>query len=70
MPAGKGKAKIWRDVDAAIADAGWRVRKAKHGKVAYPSDASSAPIWFGGTPSDHRAFRNAVSGLRRAGLAV
>ena len=59
-----------RTLEAAMRAAGWRVRKAKHGWVAYPADTSCSPVKYGGTPSDHRAIRNVVSGLRRGGLTI
>lgn len=47
--------------------AGWRVEETKKGWMVYPADKSQSPIAIHGTPSDHRAWKNILGRLRRAG---
>jgi len=52
-------------------DQGWRVDRTKKGHWRFLSpDRTQPPIYFSGTPSDHRSIRNLVAQLRRAGLDV
>jgi len=48
-------------------DQGWRVEASRHGAMVYPADRQQGPIAVHCTPSDHRAGRNFVSRMRRAG---
>lgn len=50
---------------------GWRVDRTKkqHWRFLSP-DRNQPPIIFSGTPSDHRAIKNLVARLRRAGLDI
>jgi hypothetical protein len=59
----------WKPLFEAVEDAGWRLRHAKHGFLAFPA-AGLAPIALGGTPSDYRSVLNAAAALRRAGLNI
>lgn len=59
----------WSELIAAIQRAGWRIRPGKHGMLAYPA-AGGRAIRVGGTPSDHRTYRNTVLSLRRNGLVI
>lgn len=46
---------------------GWRVEPTKKGWMAYPPDKSISGILIHATPSDHRAWKNMIARLRRAG---
>lgn len=50
--------------------AGWRVEETKKGWMIYPADKSQSPIAVHGTPSDHRAWKNILGRLRRAGAPL
>lgn len=50
--------------------AGWRVVKAKKGWIAYPPDKHQPGIAIHRTESDHRAMRNTISRLRKAGAPI
>lgn len=60
----------WSPLFEAVHRAGWKVRPAKHGFLALPTDPTLPPIAIGGTPSDHRCVRNVTARLRRAGLDI
>lgn len=60
----------WKHLLDAAHRAEWKVRKVHHGFMLYPQRKDRPPVVLGGTPSDHRALRNAVCELRRAGLNV
>jgi hypothetical protein len=49
---------------------GWRVVEVTKGWMIYPPDKSLPPINVHRTPSDHRAWQNTISRLRRAGAPV
>ncbi|MFT3905651.1 MAG: hypothetical protein QM718_05040 [Steroidobacteraceae bacterium] len=63
-----------KEIKALIADAqkwqGWRVVEIKAGWILYPPDKSIPGITVHKTPSDHRAWKNTRSLLRRAGAPV
>jgi predicted RNA binding protein YcfA (HicA-like mRNA interferase family) len=61
------------DVERLVAAArqqGWRVERTRKGHWRFvPPEPTGAVVLAGGTPSDRRAARNLLAGLRRAGLA-
>lgn len=48
--------------------AGWRIKSVKSGWIVYPPDPSQSGVTIHGTPSDHRAWNNMMSELRRRGF--
>jgi len=48
-------------------DQGWRIEPTRNGHERWLSP-SGGTVVMSGTPSDHRALRNAVADLKRAGL--
>lgn len=58
----------WGRLFRAVEQAGWRVRRTRHGWLAWPP--AGPPVNLCRTPSDVRAVRNTTAALRRAGLAV
>ena len=57
-------------LDQAVA-AGARIVKGRSGAViVLSSDLSKKPVVLHGSPSDKRAFQNAVADMRRAGIPV
>jgi hypothetical protein len=50
--------------------AGWRVEDVKAGWALYPPDRSKSPVLVHRTPSDHRAWQNTISELRKRGGPV
>lgn len=60
----------FRSLLAAVTNAGWRIRRVRHGVLCLPHNRNLAPVWLAGTPGDVRACRNARAALRRAGLQV
>lgn len=63
-----------KEIKKLIADArgwaGWRVVEAKAGWMLYPPDKSQSGVAVHKTPSDHRAWKNLRSELRRRGAPV
>lgn len=50
---------------------GWRAPETRNGHVRFLSPDKGQPaIVAAGTPSDHRAWRNLIASLRRAGLDI
>lgn len=49
---------------------GWRVEERSKGWMVYPPDKTKPAITIHRTPSDHRAWRNMISQLRRAGAPI
>jgi hypothetical protein len=47
---------------------GWRIKDSKKGWMVYPPDVSKNPVAIHKTPSDHRAWNNLMSELKRAGF--
>jgi hypothetical protein len=66
-PAQQAIEKLVRDAERWV---GWRVAKTKRGWVLYPANKSFGPITLHKTPSDHRAWKNTLARLRRAGAPV
>ena len=53
----------------ALKEQGWRIERTKKNHyMAYPPDKSKGPVDLGGTPSDHRSIRNALSLLKQRGF--
>ena len=50
-----------------LEDQGWRLTEKKSGYTAYPPDKAKGPVMIHKTPSDHRAWANMLSELRRSG---
>lgn len=46
---------------------GFRIEEIKSGWQVFPPDPNFDPITIHGTPSDHRAWKNMMSRLKRAG---
>ncbi len=63
-----------REVKDLIADCvtwpGWRVEEVKKGWMIYPPDKRLPAIAVHKTPSDHRAWKNTLSRLRRSGAPL
>jgi hypothetical protein len=63
-----------RDIRDLIAEArkwpGFRVEEVKKGWLVFPPDKSLPAIAIHKTPSDHRAWQNTISRLRRVGAPV
>lgn len=57
------------DVLRAIEAAGWRTRRGSKHLLIYPPDGSR-PLTIGGSPQDHRTWKNTVAQLRRLGLDI
>jgi hypothetical protein len=49
---------------------GWRVETTKSGWTLYPPDKDQAGITVHGSESDHRAWKNTVARLKRAGAPI
>jgi hypothetical protein len=49
---------------------GWRVEQTKNGWMLYPPNKALAPVLIHRTESDHRALRNTLARLRKAGAPV
>lgn len=49
---------------------GWRVVPVKGGWNLFPPDKTMPPINVHKTPSDHRAWKNTMARLRRAGAPI
>ena len=50
---------------------GWTVQQTRKGHWWFrPPDPTAGQVLLAGTPSDHRAWRNATAKLRRAGLNI
>ncbi len=64
------KKDIRKLIEAAQSWAGWRVEQRSKGWFLYPPDKALSPICIHNTPSDHRAWQNTLSRLRRAGAPV
>jgi hypothetical protein len=64
------KKEIKRLIEQARTWAGWRVEARTKGWFLYPPDKALPPIAVHNTPSDHRAWQNTLSRLRRAGAPV
>jgi hypothetical protein len=47
---------------------GWRILPLKSGHERWLSPDGKTQVLVSGTPSDHRAMKNALADLRRAGL--
>jgi hypothetical protein len=56
-----------RVASTLVGDQGWRYKYEGKHPTLYPADKSFSPIVFATTPSDHRAFKNFVARIRRAG---
>jgi hypothetical protein len=50
---------------------GWEFGRTNSGHVKFCSPyTTEAPVFYSGTPGDHRAQKNLVAKLRRAGLEI
>lgn len=52
----------------ALVDQGWRLREGRKHLMAFPPDQDLPAVTLPSTPSDHRAWRNAIAQLRRSGF--
>lgn len=59
----------WDRLPRAAEKQGFRTRRTRNGWVVYSNDGKGT-AGFHLTPSDHRAYRNAVADLRKIGVAV
>lgn len=57
-------------IKAAQSWNGWRVAETKNGWMIYPPDKNLPGILVHATESDHRAMRNTIARLRRAGAPI
>lgn len=59
----------WKKLVKEAQGQGWRVQIGGKGQLKLiPKDPYSEIVVLHGTPPDHRAFRNAIARMRRAGL--
>lgn len=59
----------WKNLVKEAQRQGWRVQIGGKGQLKLvPPDPSHEMVVLHGTPSDHRAFRNAVAYMRRSGF--
>lgn len=49
---------------------GFRVKRTRHGYVAYSKDRNGGSVGWHTTPSDSRAVKNLIADLRRIGVEV
>lgn len=47
---------------------GFRIKESKKGYMVYPPDPAKPPVAIHHTPSDHRAWANMITQLRRCGF--
>ncbi len=67
----KGGAMMNKEVKAIIREAerqGWRSRLMSNGHTRLYAPDGKTQITLPGTPSDHRALKNAISDMRRVGF--
>ena len=67
MPDSKQIRKLIKDAEKW---SGWRVEAVKKGWMLYPPDKSQSGVLIHKTPSDHRAWKNMMSELRKRGAPV
>lgn len=61
--------KEFKELKSEAERQGWRVEPTKSGHWNfYPPDPTQGIVNHAGTPSDHRAMKNTISRLKRAGL--
>lgn len=59
----------WKRLVKEAAKQGWAVERGRKGQLKLiPPDPTRQIVVIHGTPSDHRAFKNAVALMRRQGL--
>lgn len=67
----KGAPKDLRNLVKLAESQGWEFGRTNSGHVKFCSPHSTEPpVFHSGTPGDHRAQKNLVSKLRRAGLDI
>ena len=65
---GRELSKEWREVVAhQVTALGWRYERGRKHHKLYPADATQRPLIIPGSASDHRALRNFITAVRRAG---
>jgi hypothetical protein len=47
---------------------GWRLEETSKGFAFFPPDPKLAPVYFHGTESDHRAWKNTRAEMKRRGF--
>lgn len=52
----------------ALEAQGWRIREGRKHLLAFPPDPELPAVTLPSTPSDHRAWKNAIATLRRSGF--
>lgn len=57
-----------RRIFAELTEQGFRTTETKKGWIVYPPDPSRGVVVAHSTPSDHRAIKNFVGDLKRAGF--
>lgn len=68
---GRELAKEWRKIALQLVDEqGWRYKYSGGHPTLYPADRTQDPIVFAATASDHRAIKNFIAQIRRAGGRV
>lgn len=60
--------KEYKDLLKKLEQAGWELKPIKSGYIAYPPDKTQSGVTIHGTPSDHRAWKNLMSELRKRGF--
>ena len=59
----------WKKLVDEVARQGWTVEQGRKGQTKLiPPDPTKQIVFIHGTPSDHRAMKNAIAELRRQGL--
>lgn len=59
----------WKRLVKEAARQGWRIQQGRKGQtILTPPDPDREIVVVHDTPSDHRAFKNAVARMRRQGL--
>lgn len=53
-----------------LKDQDWSYERSARGHIAFADDSGRVVYHASGTPSDHRALKNLLAGLRRSGLQV
>jgi len=55
--------KLFRELE----NQGWRIKRRTNGVMAFPPDKTQSPVMIHLTTSDHRAWANMLTELRRRG---
>lgn len=59
----------WRRIVKEAERQGWTIERGRKGQLKLiPPDPAKQIVFVHGTPSDHRAIKNAIAEMRRQGL--